>query len=728
MSENATPRSVEQGMARLKELLFDSEVETLGELDKRLNSIEAMHNRQAREQLEVLRRMEQLFERAGSEERFKTSVAVVLDKALAEAELRNHDEMSRAMAPLVINTIKTELRNSQDELVEIMYPITGRMVRAFVAAEMKRLSESVNNSIDRNPVMLRLRSLVTGRPMADLAIAESQRLVVTEVFLIRRGSGELLAHWPPSQAMSNADVHMSGLLSAINDMAASAFGAEGGSFRSFDYEGFNVHMRASPVYLLAAKCTGIAPSGTSAVIDEAFLETFERISEFEKSSGQAGATMLAVPARSRELEPLADSVRVKTTKIYDDIARTSIGSAVVKFLLFVIAVPLLAWFFWGLYTDAEEGIVRRSAQSVIASTPQLKGYQTNLDVGYRGKTITLTGLLPDGETQNQLITTLQRELPTTEIKTSFGVLPKPEVAPVVQFDTSAVEERLRQRVAAAKTGLIADVVRRSVDRAEARLGEALPLLDRLLERDGNDVRVQQQVGAARDTLRGRREALRKIAQSIEVAAREGARGELENLTLPLSTASAEIHQAIGKVVVAYGGEALGAPPVKAVESAAAAEEVLAQAERVATLALALQRPVRIDPQQPVAPALSPDDQLRRFIDNHAIFFSTGTEFRSVGLAVEVLDEAARLIKVASRLVRVVGYTDERGSEVQNREIAQQRAATVVDELVRRGVPAERLVGIGRLDGSLLNPESGQSNPNRRVQFELGFRGETRSDQ
>ena len=345
MSDNASKRSVAQGMARLKELLFDSEVETLGELDKRLSSIEAVNTQQTREQRDMLARVEQLFERAGTEERFRTSVATVLDKALGEAELRNHDEMARAMAPLVVNTIKTELKNSQDELVDIIYPITGRMVRAFVASEIKKLSESVNNSIDRNPAMLRLRSVISGRPVSDLAIADSQRLTVTEIFLIRRGSGELLAHWPSTQTLSNADIHVSGMLAAINDIAATAFDDEGGSFRSFAYEGYNVHMRDSPVYLLAAKCAGVAPSGTDAIIDEAFLATLERINEFERKAEEADARAITPAARSQELVPLADAVEGRTAEVYDAIARSRVGGAVIKVLLFLIAVPLLAWFF-----------------------------------------------------------------------------------------------------------------------------------------------------------------------------------------------------------------------------------------------------------------------------------------------------------------------------------------------------------------------------------------------
>jgi hypothetical protein len=47
----------------------------------------------------------------------------------------------------------------------------------------------------------------------------------------------------------------------------------------------------------------------------------------------------------------------------------------------------------------------------------------------------------------------------------------------------------------------------------------------------------------------------------------------------------------------------------------------------------------------------------------------------------------------------------------------------VAALLARSVPAGRLVAVGRLDSLDLSPTSGESSPNRRVEFEVGFEGE-----
>ncbi|MFT7575869.1 MAG: outer membrane protein OmpA-like peptidoglycan-associated protein [Alphaproteobacteria bacterium] len=736
MSDDVTSRSVAQGMARLKELLFDSEVETLGELDRRLGSIEAVNEKQARESLEMEQRVDKLFDRAGTQERFGNSVSAVLDKALADAEVRDHDQMSRAIAPLVVNTIRTELRNSQDELVDIMFPITGRMVKSYLAAEMKKLSSNVNRRIDHNPIMLRLRAIASGRPVRDLAIADTQRLAVDEVFLIRRGSGELIGHWPPSPStMSNADVHMSGVLSAINDFAGSAFDNDGGNFESLRFEDFDVYMRASPVYLLAAKCNGIAPSGIEAIFDEAFLDTLERVTALERASANSGREV-AVQTRSLELHPLTDHVETRTTVIYDELERTSVGGAVIKVVLFLIAVPLLTWFFWGLYTDAEEAIVYRSANHVITSTKALDGYQTNLDVGYRGKSITVTGLVPDTTVKSGLITALGKELPSTEVNARLAVVPKvrtevvrelvPQPAPVV--DLTGVERRFSRRILSMESQLIAASARRSIERANIRLRQAVPEIARLEGQiDGAARRADvRRVGSLLE------KTIRDVtAMSAQIGSSGSDRAAFAKFVDPVNQATVAVGRAIKRLASIHGAGS----NVKTVTGPAArtlleaTEGLSSQAERISTLAIALHQTAAMipEPLAPVvlAPEISSEDKLRMFVARNAIFFSTGIEFASAAQTGKVLDDATAFINKAAMLVRVVGYTDERGGSTRNDELAENRAKAVIDELVRRGVKPQLLVAIGRSAGNSLSPGAGDSSPNRRVQFEVGFRGEER---
>lgn len=245
-----------QDISKLKELLFENETRTLSDLG---------------------RRMDVVFERAGTQERFTASVAGVLDDALRQAEVDRHAEVSQAIAPLIVKTIKTEIRGSQDELAEALYPAMGRMVRAYIASAIRDLMDDINRRLESNPLMLRIRSVLTGRPVAELAFAEGQRLTIDEIFLIRRGSGALIGHWPVGAGASAHDRQVSGILTAINEVATEAFEADQAALRRIDLGSSVVYLRASPTSLLAARGRGVAPAALEQFIDGEFLNTIERL-------------------------------------------------------------------------------------------------------------------------------------------------------------------------------------------------------------------------------------------------------------------------------------------------------------------------------------------------------------------------------------------------------------------------------------------------------------------
>lgn len=122
-------------------------------------------------------------------------------------------------------------------------------------------------------------------------------------------------------------------------------------------------------------------------------------------------------------------------------------------------------------------------------------------------------------------------------------------------------------------------------------------------------------------------------------------------------------------------------------------------------------------------AAAPEARLRLWAARTAIFLPEGADLAAAG-NLDALDEAAALLREpgAPRL-RVVGYADRMGGAALNERLARERAQAVVEELVRRGAPADRLVALARLDPAEIAEAHGPGSRNRRVQFETAFPGE-----
>ena len=129
---------------------------------------------------------------------------------------------------------------------------------------------------------------------------------------------------------------------------------------------------------------------------------------------------------------------------------------------------------------------------------------------------------------------------------------------------------------------------------------------------------------------------------------------------------------------------------------------------------------------PVVPAptgVTPRQELENWVRRYAIFFSVEATFRDPAESARLLDALVVLVKRTDATVRVVGYTDDLGTNQRNSGISYDRAIKVRQELVDRGIPAQRLLPVGRPSGPNLSQATGLNSPNRRVEFEIGFERE-----
>jgi outer membrane protein OmpA-like peptidoglycan-associated protein len=573
-----------QDVSKLKELLFDSESRALSDLSQRMDLV---------------------FERAGSHERFTASVAGVLDDALRQAEVDRHAELSQAIAPLIVKTIKTEIRGSQDELAEALYPAMGRMVTAYVGSAIRDLMDDINRRLESNAFMLRVRSLLTGRPVAELAFAEGQRLAIDEIFLIRRGSGALVGHWP-GDASSAHDRRVSGILTAINEVATQAFEADQAALRRIDLGSSIVYLRASPTYLLAAKCRGAAPASVEQTIDEHFIGSIERLRTLLNGSTDGSTADRAVNALLADLaakleQGIAGQLEKFATR------RGRLSPAAVP--LWSIGLLLAGWAGWSAYSGYATGKARATAERVIAGQRELNGYPVHVAVEHLGREVAMLGLVPTADAADETVRRLRTALPRAQIVDRTAALP------------GGLKE-----------------ARADIDALQAKVGE---------------------------------------------------------LTAETARADAAMKTGIG-----------------------ALQAALAQADKARQADL---EALRAELARAVAP--SPGARLEAWTHTHAIFFTKDTGYRDQLAATAALDELARLIKETDVLVRVVGFTDEKGGQERNVPLSQARADRIVSELKSRGVQATRLVAVGRNNIEDLSPVIGDASPNRRVEFEIGFEGE-----
>ena len=104
----------------------------------------------------------------------------------------------------------------------------------------------------------------------------------------------------------------------------------------------------------------------------------------------------------------------------------------------------------------------------------------------------------------------------------------------------------------------------------------------------------------------------------------------------------------------------------------------------------------------------------------AVTFDTGSS-RLRNSAGRHLDRTAEfLLKRRNLQLRIEGHTDDSGEERKNRNLSRQRAESVKKYLIRRGVPAERLITVGMAGSRPVDSNQTEDGrrANRRYNFQL----------
>ena len=532
--------------------------------------------------------------------------------------------------------------------------------------------------------------------------------------------------------------------------AEDAFEADRESLRTLDLDDHRIYVRGAPAHLLAVKCKGSAPVAVDRLFDDELIRVLGDHQAIEQqmrdATGEAQRGVRA-GAYDRLLGELAYRIEEGVaSRTKDASSRSSFRT--LRIILWLVGLPLLALLAWQTYVSWVTRDLQTRANGVIAGISPLSGYPVKAHVERGARRMWVSGLVPDDAARHMVLAGLEKLAPTVEITHAIGVIPRSDVD--------------------AKLG--AEGLKRAVERARSKLAALASFL-----------------AAARDRLLGApdREALMAAEQASRAAGEQLATFGASALgQVPATTWNAtlaDLRSAADRLAALAGADPLpsATPPI---DPTAAAESLALVAERITTLVAALEQHRNVVPlarriddvsttltertaevdrlaeqrltvldrrlQERLAAldrlqeqraaeferriaALAPRpptplEALRAFIATNALFFSSDTTYRDPAAAAATLDALAPLVKAAGGLLRTVGYTDEVGDSARNSPLSQARAEKVAADLVKRGVPAGMLVAVGRVKGLSIAPGTGPESGNRRVEFEIGFRGERNS--
>lgn len=150
--------------------------------------------------------------------------------------------------------IDLKLQQSQEELVNILYPRLGMLIRKYIANEIQLLRERIEKQI-RESFLGRLRARIAGIPSTSWGITHAEFSEVEEIYVIHRDSGLLIGSASSHQTIDREI--LAGMLTAIKMFMEDAFQRGEEEVELIEYSSYNILIHNFYNFYIALAVKGI---------------------------------------------------------------------------------------------------------------------------------------------------------------------------------------------------------------------------------------------------------------------------------------------------------------------------------------------------------------------------------------------------------------------------------------------------------------------------------------
>ncbi|HEB62464.1 MAG TPA: hypothetical protein ENI82_04845 [Bacteroidetes bacterium] len=161
----------------------------------------------------------------------------------------------------VVNDIVTQrIKEGKDEILEVLYPEMGKMIRKYITHQFQMLKENIEeqmkNTFSKAGFFGRIRAFFPGGRKAAAAeiLSKLDQAVIEEIYLIQRDSGLLLAHASQNQSL-NRDL-VAGMLTAIKAFVEDAFQKNSEDLEMIEYGSYKIFIQTFRSYYMAIAISG----------------------------------------------------------------------------------------------------------------------------------------------------------------------------------------------------------------------------------------------------------------------------------------------------------------------------------------------------------------------------------------------------------------------------------------------------------------------------------------
>ncbi|MEM9981896.1 MAG: hypothetical protein AAF734_05330, partial [Bacteroidota bacterium] len=167
----------------------------------------------------------------------------VVVPAIDERIIKIKAELNDISGDTIVKAIRKQIKESQSDMIDALFPIIGKLIKKYISVEMERLSENINQQIDNTFSFASIKReflSLFGIQEKDQLLKQAIAPTIEEVYVIYQDSGLLLGQYTLTD-ITDHDL-IAGMLTAIKSFVKDTFQQEGetGDLDTIEYGNFKI--------------------------------------------------------------------------------------------------------------------------------------------------------------------------------------------------------------------------------------------------------------------------------------------------------------------------------------------------------------------------------------------------------------------------------------------------------------------------------------------------------
>ncbi len=183
------------------------------------------------------------------------------------------DIMPERLGPAITKTLKTQIKESRDEVVQVLYPIIGQMIKKYIQQEIQVLSDRIDQQLETvfswDRFVAYVKSVFTKTKPGDQVLRKVMEPEIQDIFIIENNSGLLLASYSKNKTVDQDMI--AGMLTAIKSFVQDAFTKEDQSLETIEYDLYKIYIQNFQKFYVAVVLSGVFSTEFKSKLDDRIL-------------------------------------------------------------------------------------------------------------------------------------------------------------------------------------------------------------------------------------------------------------------------------------------------------------------------------------------------------------------------------------------------------------------------------------------------------------------------